>query len=340
MGAVGIFRRFLAVILTILFSFFLVLLIGVFFINNTFNESNIYNKTNNYFSSNTSNLKNDEVLGPKIKELVKLGIPEEIVDKLLDNKKLKEITSSYAYGYSNYILKNDKKPTIDPDAVKKIITEEINKNGYILDESTTKSLDKYLEETINKINDNTIDRNQIDGIGVDIKTIEKTYSIISSPITLIAIVIGLVVSFLLTLLCLKNIVKAMKYISISFLIVGTISVACFILEVKYMSTLINSNGLIDNLVLNMFDSSFELLLIIGIILIVLGIILLIVGYILGRRTHEKSDNLLENIIEEEVDKSYKNNLRDHVVAEDTNLDEVGQDKPNEEQPQEITPEEQ
>ena len=319
MKAVKFFRNFSAVILIILFGFVLAILMSVLLTRDLLSEQSIakYIEASEIFDSRSEEVFNEEegtnnTLREEItSKLIKIGISENITNEALNSPEMDNILSSYVSDYIDYLLFNKERPMFPSDKVVNVINDQVNKNNRVLNANETKLLNDYIKNLSSKVDSTIPSVYQLNNMGYDAYSIRLMSAIIFSSQILIGLILILTLLTVLIGICLWSKLKAIKNIAIPILLIGVLLVIGGFMEVRLLNMFINSEGLIDGIILNVMSKSFEKLLIYGSILIAIGIIILIVcGIIIKKGKKSKKEAVFNN----PLTPSAKDNLKDHVIT--------------------------
>ena len=326
MKAVKILSKFFAVILAILFGFTFLIFMTFLFTRDLLSENSIdkYVEASEVFNTKSEEVFYEEGTNKTIKteiqeELSKINIPSNITEEVLNSEEVDDILSTYTSNYINYILVDDKRPSFPSNQLLSIVNQKLEKYKLILTTKETKFLENYIETLGKKIDSSMPSVYQLNNMGYDMYGIRLLSTIIFSTEAVLGLIFVLILITILIGICLWNKLKAIRSISIPIILVGVIFIAGAFAEVKILNMMMNGKGLIDGLILNVMSKSYEKLLIYGIALMIIGIILLIISSILIKKSKQKSDQLLETVINDSIaaSTSVKDNLKDHIVDENT-----------------------
>lgn len=230
------------------------------------------------------------------KDLLKYKIPKNVTQEVVTSKELNNILTNYIYSMSYKQLGNPREKStleiinlIDKkyyESTNKHISDENRENlsGYILDLKS--DLDYSFEKF--RFNENEI-------------IFQNMYTVFTYKYILIPVLIIILLLMTMIFIYLRKITKTLNWYGILSVVIGSILLITGFMEVSILSSLIKSKGILDSLIISVSNKGFGQLLIYGIIFISVGIILLIISAILMKKeSKEKSNELLEKSIEEEI----------------------------------------
>lgn len=327
MAVVKFLRNFFAVIFAFVFGIFLLLLVFIIFARGILNETNIdkYIDSADVFEIKQSEIlqsNNDNTLGEQISyDLLKLGISEEVTNNILKSNTFDKIVSEYVYEYVNYILFYNEMPILSCNEI--IESLDYGSSKLISDEVTDEQvaiINNYIADLVNEINAEIPTNQELINMGYNIELV-KIVSTISFSVEAIALMIMcLVLIFLLIRLCVYNLSKTIKTISIPILLVGIILMIGSMVEVRVMNMLVNGDGIVESMILKIVNESFKDLFIYGIALLIIGIILLVIAIIFIKNPGKKKEEVALPIKEKRS--QVKEQLKDHIALSDDDIDKI------------------
>lgn len=331
MSVVKFFGKFFAVILTAVFACVLLFVLGINLTKTMITEESIaeYISGSNIFNTPSNELLKDEksttLKQSIILEFLNIGIPETTTQEFLESEELTNVLAKYLHNYIDYILFDKEKPNISSDDIIPIIESYYLKNtGTIITASEQKDLYTSIDAITTKINKVNFGEKEIKEMGIDIQTVKNIIDISFSKEVFYGLSIFLVINFIFIAICLWNKKKAINWCSKALIIDGIIFIIGSFLEVKMLSMLVNSRGIIDNLIITIANKSFENLLVYGIVLILIGIVLLIICGIVMKKEQKQINKKDNNIIEEQNEPKTKTakKLQDHIVKNEDDMQKI------------------
>ena len=324
MAVVKFLKRFFTVIFAFVFAILLLLLLFIVFTKNILSEDNIDKYIN---SSDIFEIKQEDVLlsnnnvtiGQQISDdFFELGISNEVTDNILNSAGLDKIISKYVFDYIEYILFYKSMPILSSNQIIDVINSEGVKGRIAPEQSLI--IDKYIIDTVEKVNDQIPTNQEIKKMGYDVELIKIVSNIIFSKEAFYVVIVCLVLMTLLIGLCSCNLYKMIRTISIPILFLGVFLIVIQKIEVKVMNMLINSDGVIEGMILKIVNESFKDLFIYGISLIVIGLILLIIIAIFAKKPNKEKEILVEP--DKENKRAIRENLKDHIALTDDDIDKI------------------
>ena len=327
MAVVKFLRKFFAVIFAFVFGIFLLLLIFIIFAKGILNETSIdkYVGSEDIFGIEQSEIlqsNNNNTFGTQISyDLLELGISEDITSNILKSDGLDRIISEYVYDYVHYVLFYEEMPVLSSEEIIKVIDSEGLKliSGEISNEQDM-IINNYIVDLVDKINNEVPANQELINMGYDVDLVKMICSISFSVQAFVLIIVCLVLMILLVGLCLYNLSKTIRTISIPILLVGIILVIGSMIEVKVMNMLVNGEGIVETIILKIVNESFKDLFVYGLALLVVGIIFLVIAIILGRNSSNKKSNGALPIKEKR--NQVKEQLKDHIALSDDDIDKI------------------
>jgi len=316
MKVVNVLKKLLTFILSCVFSILLILLIGHLVSQNIFTEENIDKIVDTEKILNIKQEGNEEKTIKYIisNELSERGISKKQTNQILESESLDNLISKYVYNYTEYILFSKEKPSIKENELKTIFLEEINQNQI-----NQKEIDEYLALLTSKINESTPSIYELETMGYDINEVRLGFAYIHSMEGLVIVIAALTLTLILIGTINWNKQKAIRIVSIPTIIIGLILTMISLMEVNFMSKIINSEGIIDGMILMVVNESLKDLLTYGIILLAVGVILLVVTTILIK----KGKNKPQEVKVEKVENNVKESLKDHIATPEKEIEEIG-----------------
>lgn len=324
MKAVKFIGNFLAVLFSAIFALLVLLavLIGISktmftqeAISNYVVNADIFNSTEGIGVDNSKvNLEEDLK-----KKLLEYEISEEVTNEVIKSPELNKIITTYIYNYYDYVLFEGEKIKLQPEEFSNLIQDKyISITGKSMTKENEIKLDNYAKQLVKDIEEHTPDIMELEELGVNTDNLSSVLKILNSKYMIIVLIGLIMLNMVLVAVSLWNREKTCKLISAMLITDGIILIIFSILEVKLLSMMINSKGIVENLVITIGDYSIESLLFCGIICILIGLILLIICSVLLRKdkkeNQEKSDKLLKEVIKEEVSSTNETSIENKEVA--------------------------
>lgn len=268
-------------------------------INSYVNSANVFD----YKAEETGN--NSSTIRQQIeKEMLDMDVPALVTDSVLDSSEIRDIISKYIYNYSHYVFLDQYKPVFPTSKILSLVEDKYaTLQGKTLSQNQRVNITKYINSLGEKIDKTLFDTGELNEV-VSLDAIKTGAVALNSVYILYALVIAIVVLFIIICLCLGSIKKAINWCGKAILLDGFLLIILSFVEVKLLIAYFNSQGLLDNLAILVVEKGFQNLLIYGGILITIGVLFIIISAVLLRKEKKnKSNDMLERVIKEEVEKS-------------------------------------
>lgn len=327
MRAVRFLGKFVAFLLTALFGVLFTLFIAVLFVRNIISYEVIDSSVRDFdilsVTSKEVSYNGDKTIREQIsEELLGVGVSLEVINGFFESEEIYDIVTDYSYNYINYVLFGGSKPILSESKMVSIFEKQYNLYGYDFNEKRNEIV-TYVSLFCDELNSLIPSVVDIDNMGYDVGIVRKVVDMIFSNELLISLVFTLVLFYIFIAVCLWSKIRALKYITLPIILEGIIILVLNVSEVKFMERFVNSQGIVDSLILNIFSNGVNKFLVLGIALIIIGLILLIVSVILMKKSKKRSNELLDDVIREEVVKSgAKYDLRAHIATSDEDIDKI------------------